>query len=214
MDPIYWLKRWQQKEIGFHLSTVNPALLKFFQRHQLPLSARIFVPLCGKTCDLAWLMNQGYQVVGVELSELAITQLFSELEIIPTILNLGTHKKFSAIGIDIFVGDIFTLTPSMLGQVDAIYDRAALIALPPEMRKTYTQQLLTLTNKAPQLLLSYEYDQFLHPGPPFSVSEDEVKSHYQGIYKIEKLEVREVEGGIKGLGPAEEKVWLLSPKVI
>jgi thiopurine S-methyltransferase len=218
MHPDFWYERWQSNQIGFHLLEANPLLVKHFYALNLTPktpkknSPRVFLPLCGKTLDIAWLLAQGYQVVGAELSQIAVEDLFIQLNLTPKITQNSDFIHFSSANIDIFVGDIFKLTPETLGKVDAIYDRAALVALPDEMRKAYTAHLLALTNKAPQLLICFEYDQNLHVGPPFSISADEVRKHYQTHYDLTLLASETMAEGLKGKFPATEQVWLLTPK--
>ncbi|MEQ1487088.1 MAG: thiopurine S-methyltransferase, partial [Methylotenera sp.] len=186
MQHDFWHDRWQNKQIGFHLAAPNPLLVKHFSTLQLKPNlkqgARIFLPLCGKTLDIAWLLAQGYKVAGAELSEIAIEALFAQLQLTPGITKLDAITLYSSANIDVFVGDIFKLTPVMLGKIDAVYDRAALVALPDDMRKAYTAHIMALTQTAPQLLICFEYDQALHAGPPFSICAAEVKQHYQAAY--------------------------------
>src|SRR5262249_2938954 len=160
----------------------NPLLVKYFNELSLAKCSRIFVPLCGKTLDISWLLSKGYPVAGAELSQIAIEQLFMELGMQPEISTVGGVEQWSSNNLDIFVGDIFALSRKMLGPVDAVYDRAALVAFPEEMRKRYTAHLTEITGKAPQLLISYDYDQSKMDGPPFSVSNEEVERHYAGNY--------------------------------
>jgi thiopurine S-methyltransferase len=211
METNFWHQRWEKSEIGFHLPDANPLLVKHFSKLQLKQDMRVFLPLCGKTLDIAWLLAQGYRVAGAELSRIAIEDLFKNLNLEPSIKTLGEVTHFSAANIDIFVGDIFKLSPAMLGAVDAVYDRAALVALPDEMRKRYTAHLMTLTDLAPQLLICFEYDQTLLAGPPFSINAQEVKQHYQASYDLTLLASVEVAGGLKGQCPATEHVWWLKP---
>lgn len=210
MEHNFWHNKWEKKEIGFHLNEVNPLMMKYFSVLALPQNSRIFVPLCGKTLDIHWLLQQGYRVAGAELSEVAIEQLFDELGVQPEVSDLGKLKHFKASNIDIYVGDIFNLNHDLLGHVDAIYDRAALIALPESMRTRYTAQLMQLTQSAPQLMICLEYDQSQMDGPPFSISEAEVKLHYQPHYDIKRLSSTPVKGGLKGGVPSLQHVWLLS----
>ena len=212
MHPNFWHQRWQGNKIGFHLPEANPFLVKHLTALHLKQGARIFLPLCGKTLDIAWLLAQGFQVAGAELSEIAIEALFVQLQLKPAIKQIGEIKLYSAANIDIFVGDIFKLTPAMLGNVSAVYDRAALVALPDEMRKQYSAHLMTLTNNAPQLLICFEYDQTVHAGPPFSISAGEVLQHYQAAYDINLLTSETMPDGLKGQYPATEHVWLLKPR--
>src|SRR5215831_11061782 len=167
MDARFWRQKWEQNEIAFHQSEVNPHLAAHFYKLSVAKGGRVFLPLCGKTLDIGWLLSQGYRVAGAELSRIAIEQLFMELGMQPEISGVGDVEQWSAYKIDIFVGDIFALSRQILGPVDAIYDRAALVALPENMRKRYAAHLTELTQKAPQLLISYEYDQRVMAGPPF-----------------------------------------------
>ena len=213
MDTSFWLQRWEKNVIGFHKSEANPVLVKYFTQLSLVKGSRVFVPLCGKTLDIAWLLSNGYRVAGAELIEMAIEQLFAELEVEPKISDVGEVRRYSAENIDIFVGNIFDVSSKVLGPVDTIYDRAALVALPEEMRNRYTAHLMEVTDKAPQLLITYEYDQNLMEGPPFSVSEEEVNQHYGDNYDLTLIVSANVPGGLKGKCAAKENAWLLQNSI-
>ncbi|MBX3346767.1 MAG: thiopurine S-methyltransferase [Nitrospira sp.] len=210
MDARFWHDRWASNEIGFHKSEANPLLVKYLGELSLPKDSRVFLPLCGKTLDIGWLLSCGFQVAGAELSGIAIQQLFAQLGVAPTITKVGALDHYHAPQLDLFVGDIFNVTPELLGQVDAVYDRAALVALPQQMRARYTGHLTTLTTQAPQLLISFEYDQQAMEGPPFSVSEEEIRQRYGQRYDIAVLASLDVPGGLKGRCPATERVYLLT----
>jgi thiopurine S-methyltransferase len=209
MNVDFWNQKWKKNEIGFHESKPNPLLVSYFEKLKLMEGSRVFLPLCGKTLDIAWLLSKGYRVAGAELSKLAIEQLFVDLGVEPVVTRLGNTSHYSAENIDIFVGDIFKLSSDVIGSVDAIYDRAALVALPEEMRNKYTKHLLEITGTARQLLITFEYDQSLIDGPPFSLNSDEVNRHYKGAYSLECIESLSVPGGLKGKCAATEHVWLL-----
>ena len=209
MEASYWQQRWEINQIGFHGDEVNPLLVSHIGALGLDKGARLFLPLCGKTLDIAWLLSQGFRVVGAELSAIAVRQLFSDLGVVPVVTNVDKIDHYSANNIDIYVGDIFHLTSQLLGPVDAVYDRAALVALPAEMRERYTTQLMAVTHAAPQLLICYEYEQSLMEGPPFSVSDEEAKRHYQAHYAMMLLASADLPKGMKGKCAAIEKVWLL-----
>lgn len=209
MEANFWKQRWETGQIAFHESATNPFLLENFARLNLAPNSRIFLPLCGKTRDIAWLLAGGYQVCGAELSELAISQLFAELRLTPEITRVGQLLRYSAQHIDILVGDIFAVTAEDLKPVSATYDRAALVALPASMRERYTSHLINITREAPQLLITYEYNQQLMDGPPFSLSRSEVERHYAATYQLTLIETKAVAGGMKGKVPATETAWLL-----
>ncbi len=159
MEAGFWHQKWERGEIGFHESETNPLLIHHFEKLMTAAGSRVFLPLCGKTRDIAWLLAGGYRVVGAELSALAIEQLFNDLGAKPAIAKSGKLTRYSASNIDIFVGDIFEVSAKDLGSVDAIYDRAALVALPAGIREQYTSHLIDVTGAAPQLLVTLEYDQ-------------------------------------------------------
>ncbi len=209
MEANFWHERWANNEIGWHERDFHPFLTAHFRQLQLPPVSRVFVPLCGKTRDIAWLLQQGCKVVGSELSDIAVQQLFAELGVQPTVTTIGASQRYSAPDLDVFVGDIFALTPLQLGHVDVIYDRAALVALPPAMRSRYAAHLLTLTTRASQLLVCFEYDQNRMAGPPHAVPAAEVWAHYGRDYTLELAGSRTVAGGLRGGTPADELVWLL-----
>jgi len=210
MEAEFWLKKWEKNEIGFHMSEANPLLIKYLDKLKLEKSSRVFIPLCGKTLDIAWLVSKGFSVVGAELSTEAIKQLFSELSLTPQISQVAKLQLYQAKNLNIFVGDIFDLTAEILGSVAAIYDRAALVALPESMRISYASHLRQITHSAPQLLITFTYDQNLKNGPPFSISQGEIEQHYSTYYQIEQLETIKVQGGLKGNVEANEVVWFLN----
>jgi len=130
MQPEFWRQRWASNQIGFHESEVNPLLVAHFDALELSAGARLFLPLCGKTVDIDWLLSRGFQVAGAELSALAVSQLFERLGTTPAVIRVGALECHRAGGLTVFAGDIFDLSAEALGRVDAIYDRAALVALP------------------------------------------------------------------------------------
>lgn len=174
MDAHFWHSRWQNNEIGFHNAEVNPHLRRFWPELGLAPGARVLVPLCGKSVDMLWLREQGYHVVGVELSPLAVEQFFVTAGLEVTVRQNRDLQHWSAAGIEIFCGDLFALDAAQLGPVDGFYDRAALVALPPAMRRDYAGKLASLAGTAEGLLISLEYSQPLVDGPPFSVAAEEV----------------------------------------
>ena len=217
MNPEFWQERWQNKRIGFNQPEVNPLLIKYFSTLDLPASSRVFVPLCGKSIDMLWLIDQGYDVVGIELVESAVQEFFAENDISYTIKAHGEHSNIKCYQgqlleqtIKLWVADIFTLNSDYIGHVDAVYDRAALIAMPPELRPQYSQQVINLCQNAAQLLLTLNYDQNERAGPPFSITHEQIQQYYSAHYHIHELES---EASVLNAAPemaVTEHVWLLS----
>ena len=219
MNPEFWQTRWQEKRIGFNQSQVNPLLIKYFSELNLPVGSRIFVPLCGKSIDMVWLAHQGFDVVGIELVESAAQEFFIEQAISYTVIE---HSKQTDIKcyqgeiagrtIDLWVADIFTLSADDIGHVDAVYDRAALIAMPAELRPQYSEKIRTLSCNASQLLLTLNYDQNERAGPPFSISQEQIQQYYGNDYQMNKLEAEPSTLNAAPEMAVTEPVWLLSQK--
>ncbi len=212
MQHQFWHDRWNGNQLGFHEGRPNALLMRHLERLELQKGARIFLPLCGKARDIGWLMAQGLAVCGAELSEIAIRDLFADLQLTPDVTQDGALQRFSAPGIEIFVGDIFDLGADRLGPVDAVYDRAALVALPDDMRADYSRHLPALTGHAPQLLITFDYDQSVMNGPPFAVDAGNVKALYDGAFDVALIDDVDVAGGLKGKADARELVWHLTPR--
>jgi len=183
MEPEFWHERWRQGQIGFHEGRPNAFLARHLER--FAVGSRVLVPLSGKAHDLAFLAYSGRAVLGVELSRIAVESFFSEHEHTPTRRQVGPFELWSDEPIDILVGDFFDLSPEIvaaLGGVDALYDRAAIVALPEAMRRRYVERLRALMPpSAPGLVVTFEYPQELMSGPPFSVPEYALRELYAGL---------------------------------
>ena len=187
MEPNFWLDRWAKNEIGFHQAKINPYLQKFWPSIAVPKGATVFVPLCGKSMDMHWLREQGYRVLGVELARSAVKDFFDALKLSATVSQRGRFECWEADGYTLLCGDFFDLTASDLANVAAVFDRAALIALPPAVRERYVRKLRDiLPAGAATLLVTLTYTQQERNGPPFSVDEQEVRKLYAS-HRIEKL---------------------------
>jgi len=206
MDADFWIGRWREGRIGFHEGKPNDQLVKFAAR--LGERRRVLVPLCGKAVDLAYLAGLGHEVIGVELVEDAVKQFFEGTT--PEVIEHGAHRSYAHGGVTIFAGDFFATTPALLGPLDALYDRAALIALPPTMRPTYVDHVRDLVAAgSPGVVITLEYDQALMEGPPHSVPTAEIRGYYPDA---EELDVRTVENErLRALGvPAVERCFAVT----
>lgn len=216
MEPAFWHERWQRGEIGFHRSQPHPQLVQHFQR--LPVHARehLLVPLCGKSVDMAWLARQGCRVSGTELSAMAINDFAREQGLSACVHadeDLLCHEMGA---IRLWQGDHFALTRRQLGDARGFYDRAALVALPPDLRTRYVEHLNQLMPAGSAgLLITFDYDPSHMDGPPFAVSAAEVKARYGDRWQIQPLASHNVIGqhpGLqqRGLKVLQEQVWLLT----
>ncbi len=187
MEPTFWLERWTKNEIGFHQAGINPYLQKYWSNLAAPPGSTVFVPMCGKSMDMRWLRQQGYRVLGVELAKTAVKDFFAEQQLNPTITQHGSFERWEADGYTLLCGDFFALTTNDLANVTTVFDRASLIAMPPAMREQYAKKIHEIVStNAMTLLVAITYPQQEMRGPPFAVSEEEVRRLYAN-HRIEKL---------------------------
>ncbi len=192
MDKAFWYERWERHEIGFHQQQIHAQLRKIWPTLRLPQESAVFVPLAGKSRDMVWLATQGHRVIGVELSDVAVREFFEEGGQVPKRSRSGAFDLSSAGPFELYCGDFFDFPAETLKDIVAVYDRAALIALPPGMRAHYVE---TLARIIPQnaiiLLIAIDYPQDEITGPPFAVATDEVYRLYGQSFDIEVLDVRD-----------------------
>ena len=193
MDPDFWRQRWREGRIGFHQDRVTPLLEQYWDSVGVPAGGRVFVPLSGKSLDMAWLAARGHRVLGVELSPVAVRQFFDESGLVPEVRESHDATHYSAGDIDIICGDVFALDAGTLAECSGVYDRAALIALPLAMRERYVADVYSkLRPGCRGLLVTLEYPQDEKEGPPFSVAEDEIASRFRRDWSLDLLERRDI----------------------
>lgn len=193
MEHAFWHERWDSGQIAFHQNEVNAQLQRLWPTIGVPRGARVFVPLCGKSLDMVWLAEQGHQVVGVELSSRALRDFCAENGLAADIAADGTFEHFSAAPYELLAGDVFDLGSERLAGIRGYYDRAALIALPPDMRARYVEHLgAVLPSGTRGLVISMEYVEGDKSGPPHHVPGDEVRERYGAAgFEVELLETGE-----------------------
>lgn len=220
MHADFWHERWAQNQIGFHSPAINEYLLSHWRDIAGEDQAgRVLVPLCGKSLDMIWLREQGLSVLGVEISQLAVEAFFAEWGRSPRESAAGALRCYSAGGVDILCGDFFHLEPLHVEGIGLIYDRAALVALPREMRPDYAAVLRSLLPRARQMLVCVDYPEAQMQGPPFAVTEDEVMSLYADAYEVaiisrQDILPREANARFRerGLTRLVETAYLLLPR--
>ncbi|HYW03067.1 MAG TPA: thiopurine S-methyltransferase [Gammaproteobacteria bacterium] len=218
MDPRFWRERWLRNQIGFHQDRVNPHLQRYVDRLELARDDTLFVPLCGKSLDMVWLAQQGYDVLGVEVSQVAVEAFFREQGLEPEREDRGAYVRWRAGAITVLQGDFFHLQAVDLGPIQAVYDRASLIALPPRLREDYAHRMGQLFPSGMRtLLITLEYPQEEMDGPPFSVSDAEVAALFRRRHHCTLLHEESVLENAprfreRGLTRLSEKVFLLEPR--
>lgn len=205
-DP--WLSRWQEGRIGFHLPVTHSALERWWPSLGVAPGAKVLVPLCGKSLDMRWLAAQGYPVLGIELARQACEQFVAEGAGDVSRYRLEYFDCFRQGPVELWCGDFFHFHIDHVDHLDAFYDRAALIALPPATRQRYAFHLAQLLPPGARgLLISLEREEDTQQGPPFHVTEDEICQLMSPNFTLEVLERRAADD--RGL---RETVWGLVRK--
>lgn len=216
MEKEFWLERWERAETGFHQDQINPWLQRFWLELNVPQGGEVFVPLCGKSLDMVWLRQQGAYVLGVELSPVAVRDFFHEQHIPAELASGNRFDNHIAQGYCLACGDFFDLGRQDMIKVSAVYDRASLVALPPEMREQYARHLVDILPSGTRILLvTFDYPQQEMPGPPFAVSVPEVEALYGRYARVELLAQEDAllqnpRFRQRGVSRMEEHIFLLT----
>ncbi|MGD0959456.1 MAG: thiopurine S-methyltransferase [Methylomonas sp.] len=217
-DNGLWLQFWRDRRTDFHQQAVNQLLTRFWPRLNPMVENRVFVPLCGKSLDMIWLTKQGHEVIGVELSPVAVKAFFRENGLQPTKIKRGPFTLWKHGKISILCGDFFSLTLNDLGPVDLVYDRAALTALPEDIRILYAahmKQLLPETVKL-FLLTAEDVDGTDNNHLAWEVDE-EINTLFSGDFEVDLIHVESMAedalpSAAKSPESIEYKVYFLSVK--
>lgn len=215
MERQFWLARWENQEIGFHQEQINAHLQELWPSLGVAAGEAVFVPLCGKSRDMLWLNQQGHPVLGVEISPLAVEAFFEENGLSAEQRPHGAFTEYRSGSLRILCGDFFALSAADLDGAAAVYDRASLIALPPEMRERYARKMAELlASGARTLLITLDYPQTQMSGPPFAVRRAEVEALYSADFELAvccELDVLEEQPRFrdKGLTQLTERVYTL-----
>lgn len=242
--PFRWKNRWHQGKIGWHRSKVNGDLEKYFESHLLPQDnnaapSRVLVPLAGKTIDMSFLANHRRvsQVIGVEGIRKALQEFAAEnpdLQLMedssPPPEGPYHFRAWTGKSILLLQGDFFELDSNALGgeQVDAIWDRAALVAIDPTLREKYVDTLRKVLRRPGGRILLNTYVKYsgdMNKGPPFSIDEDEVRRLFEGLPWVQSVELLEVHSASEHdrkwyerifiwlkFGKVDEKLFLITTK--
>jgi len=185
VEKIFWQKKWDSLEIGFHQEYVSPLLEAHFDKilETKRKNDTCLVPLCGKTNDLLFLKNHFTEITGVEIIKAAVESFFIENNLQPKVEN----NTYSYENLEIINDDFIKYPNSTIRKFDFIFDRASMIALPENLRIKYTDSVKKLLSEHSKIfLITIEYDSPKEIGPPFSIKETEVYSHYEDL-NIEKI---------------------------
>lgn len=186
MEAPFWIQSWEKGgfHTSFHRKDIHPYVLEHLSPAELQ-GKTVLVPLCGKSLDMLYLSSYAEKVIGIELVEQAILEFLEENQLsythpAPEIYQIGN--------ITLLCRDFMTLTLDDIGRIDWVYDRAALVALPDEMRPQYLQTIDRLTDvHTKSLLITLEYFPLLESAP-FSIPPKMVERYYRTSHFISHVQ--------------------------
>lgn len=193
MELSYWISRWNKGKTGFHMENGYPGLVQNWNKLNLPPNPVVLVPLAGKSRDILWLSRHSQTVIAVEISERAIHQFFEENNLTPTLQSAAGFDIYTASNITFWHGDFLKLPKRKLPPADLIFDKAAIVALPPQKRIAYAKKILSLSTEQTLVLMHLlNYPEGQMTGPPFSVTKEEVEKLFDSRFRITELERNEL----------------------
>ena len=220
MEHDFWHQAWAKTDSpGWQQKSINPYLVEHWVDSGALPGEGVFVPLCGRSLDMQWLRDYGHHIIGIDLSVTALQEFCKQQSIDAVCERDGDLTVFRAPGWTLYAGDFFKLQAAHIGRVSRVYDRAALIALPPQMRGTYASHLQSILPGGSEIFaITIAYDQKMMKGPPFSVSDDELLDHYEQAYDVQTLASASGPDQLgnlaaRGLDALTESCFLLRPKV-
>ncbi len=199
MEPEYWISKWVDNQIGFHQDNIHPLLVKYWPLLKLNFESRVLVPLCGKSKDMVWLADQKHQVIGIELSNVAIESFFKENHLkIENKIGDVSHSQ----NIDLINADVFKISKKQTEKINAVYERGSLVALPQNIRTDYINYLKGLLDPGTLILLiTLEYNEKMITPPPFSITRNDVYDLYSSWCDVNYLET--IKSDVKGVAATE-----------
>ena len=219
MKAEFWHQRWQPETMGLSGLIASSHMTRFIDLLGIEQGDNVLVPLCGKSLDMIWLRDKNFRVTGIEISPIAVADIFAENKIEHEISDYAWGKAYRSENLDILCADFFDISPSDLPHTDGIYDRASLIALPESMRPDYAKHRASPTaGLSVGFLITLDYPQQEMDGPPFSVSERDVDQLFSELFIIEPIYsedclVNEPRFQAKGLTRLDERVFLLTKNI-
>lgn len=185
----HWLDAWNRGLTPWSDPGINQYLRDNLAKLRLTTGCTILVPMCGDSADMVWLAEQGHNVVGIDISHLAIESFFSQATIAYNKIGNVYTSKNTPLNITIINENIFNTELLSTFSFDAIYDKGALVTVPHKHKPKYILRMHKLAPRAKILLITAYYRQAPGYGaPPFLESVESVQSLYREHYSFSLLE--------------------------
>lgn len=171
-DPTFWEHLYDRGGDGWELGEPAPPLVTFLEATSLP-SGRVAVPGCGRGHDVRFLVSRGYDAIGFDFAPAALAAARALAG------RDGVPARFEQ-------RDVFSLVPDHAGTFDGVWEYTCFCAIDPERRAEYVRVLEGILKSGGWLLACFYPIGATGGGPPFPVSEAEVRRLLSPAFRIER----------------------------
>ena len=170
--PEFWSDLYTRGNDGWELRQAAPPLVEFVERTP-PAPGRVAVPGCGRGHDVRFLARRGHAVVGFDFSPVAVAEA-------------RTLARAEGVPAEFAERDIFTLGRDYERAFDAVWEYTCFCAIDPRRRAEYVRSMRTILRPGGWLLACFFPMRRRAAGPPFPVSEHEVRRLFASGFRVER----------------------------
>ena len=217
-----WAERWREDRIGWHVNEVNAVLVA----HGDSLLSeseenRVMVPLCGKTLDMVYFAKHRSvaRVVGIDGIQKALDEFIKEQPDLGIQAGEPTECFATMHGdkISLLKGDFFQLSTTATGaKFHAVLDRGSLIAIEPTLREAYVKVMgdVVLAPGGKILLVTVENENTKREGPPFFMTESDVRQLYECQAWVASVQVLNPDNNVRDGGGSISRWYMIEAKKV
>lgn len=173
----FWENLYRTADTGWDLGSPTPVFVHLLAGRDSPPPGTMLVPCCGRGYDAVLFARAGFAVTGVDHapSALAAARALAAAE--------GTGATF-------LTDDLFSLPARFAGSFDYVLEYTCFCAIAPARRAEYVEVMSAVLRPGGEILALFF--PVLPPGygpegPPYAVSEEELRTYFGGRFEITHL---------------------------
>ena len=167
-----WDKRWREKNTGWDLGGVTPALIAWVKDHPVSKTA-VLVPGCGSGYDAHYLAKQGADTVALDFSSSALEHARS--------LHPDSRVRWLEQDVTRLAFD---------AAFDLVWEYTCFVALHPHQREAYLAGLARALRPGGRYLgMVFQAVPNPDQGPPFQVDPDDFRALLERFFTVERIQV-------------------------
>jgi methyl halide transferase len=168
----FWTDLYARGGDGWDLRQPSPPLVEFMDRTPLA-PGRVAVPGCGRGHDVRFLVRRGFAAIGFDFSSAAIAEA-------------RALAKTDNVAAEFVERDLFTLGGDYGHAFDGVWEYTCFCAIDPRRRAEYVRAMRAIVKPGGWLLACFFPLRRRAAGPPFTVSEREVRRLFAPAFRIER----------------------------